>query len=397
MIRITEKANCCGCSACVQSCPKHCISISEDKEGFLYPKVDIGICIDCGLCEKVCPVLHQGAPRTPIHVYAAKNKNEEIRRQSSSGGVFTLLAEQVIEAGGVVFGARFDENWEVKHDYTETKEGLAAFRGSKYVQSRIENTYQEAKQFLGSGRLVLFSGTPCQIAGLKIFLRKEYDNLLLVDFICHGVPSPKVWRMYLDETAGNRESIQYINFRDKTYGWKKYAFALNHTATKEEAKILELSSRNTYIKGFLSDLYLRPSCYICPSKELKSGSDLTIADFWGIQRVMPKIDDNKGLSVVIENTTKVANFINTQDLSCWEANYEDVLTYNPSIAISSKKHRNRERFFEEIQYRESVYRLILKYNKHPFLTRLTRKAKSLMLKALGGSGIRVVKGIIYKR
>ena len=204
MIEIKEKAFCCGCNACVQRCPKQCISMHEDEEGFLYPRVDKTICIECGLCEKVCPVINQNEPRKPLKVYAAYNKDEKIRRESSSGGVFTAIAEQVIDEGGIVFGACFDENWEVKHDYTETKEGLKAFRGSKYVQSRIKDNYQKAEHYLKEGRKVLFSGTPCQIAGLKKYLCKEYENLLTVDFICHGVPSPKVWRMYLNETIARQ-------------------------------------------------------------------------------------------------------------------------------------------------------------------------------------------------
>ena len=193
MIEITEKYLCCGCAACVQRCPKQCIILHEDHEGFLYPKVDTDNCIDCALCEKVCPILNEGSNRKPLKVYAAINKDEKIRLESSSGGIFTLLAEQTIGEDGVVFGARFDENWQVRLDYTETIEGIAVFRGSKYVQARTENTYQQAEFFLREGRKVLFAGTPCQIAGLKKFLRKEYDNLLAVDFVCHGVPSPKVW------------------------------------------------------------------------------------------------------------------------------------------------------------------------------------------------------------
>lgn len=200
MINIIEKKDCCGCSACVQRCPQQCISLEEDEEGFLYPIINEAACIDCGLCEKVCPVLHSGDAHKPLKVFAAKNNNEKIRVESSSGGVFTVLAELVIDEGGVVFGAKFGEHWDVIHDYTETKEGLAAFRGSKYVQSRIGDCFNKAKSFLVQGRKVLFSGTPCQISGLKRFLGKEYDSLLTVDFICHGVPSPKVWRMYLNET-----------------------------------------------------------------------------------------------------------------------------------------------------------------------------------------------------
>ena len=319
MVEIKEKKDCCGCNACVQKCPKQCISLKEDFEGFLYPIVDKATCIDCGLCEKVCPVLHQNEPREPLKVYAAKNYNEEIRKQSSSGGIFTLLAEKIIQESGVVFGARFDENWEVRHDYTETIEGLAAFRGSKYVQSRIEDNYLKAETFLKQGRKVLFSGTPCQIAGLKRFLRKEYENLLTVDFICHGVPSPGVWRRYLQETVVRmcdknsvstdpisieKARIESISFRDKESGWKKYSFTLTLSATtwsgvKNTVSLSEVFPKNTFMKGFLADLYLRPSCYACPAKCGKSDSDITIGDFWGIQNYYPELDDDKGISLLI--------------------------------------------------------------------------------------------------
>ena len=199
MIQLMHKEDCCGCSACVQICPRHCIEMKENLEGFLYPLVDSHSCIECHLCEKVCPVLNQNDSIRPLKVCATKNPDEQIRMKSSSGGVFSILAESVIAAGGVVFGAGFNEHWAVVHSYTETKEGLSAFRMSKYLQSVVGNTYKEVQAFLKQGRLVLYSGTPCQIAGLKLFLRKDYDNLLTVDFICHGVPSPGVFRWYLTE------------------------------------------------------------------------------------------------------------------------------------------------------------------------------------------------------
>lgn len=257
----------------------------EDNEGFLYPEVDREVCIDCGLCEKVCPVIHQGDKRKPLAVYAVKHKDDKIRLSSSSGGAFTALAESVIDEDGVVFGAKFDEDWSVFHDYTDTKEGLAAFRGSKYVQSRVGDSFKKAEYFLKAGRKVLFSGTPCQIAGLKRFLRKEYDNLLTVDFICHGVPSPGVWREYLkEETArqcGGKNSvlshpnikerdarIESISFRDKRLGWKKFSFALtlsvpNGHGAKNTVLLSESKYHNLFLKGFLRDLYLRPSCHHC--------------------------------------------------------------------------------------------------------------------------------------
>ena len=214
MIEIKDKSQCCGCNACVQRCPKQCIAMCEDEEGFLYPEGDEAICIDCGLCENVCPVINQADARIPLQVYAAKNTDEKIRMHSSSGGVFSILAEQTIKQGGVVFGARFDENWEVKHDYTETIDGVSVFRGSKYVQSKTGDTFKQAEQFLKQNRKVLFSGTPCQIVALKRYLKKEYENLLLVDFICHGVPSPGVWSCF----SPNGMPLLRV-FRSETNAW----------------------------------------------------------------------------------------------------------------------------------------------------------------------------------
>lgn len=299
----------------------------EDEEGFLYPKVEQSVCIDCGLCENVCPVINPDEPRQPLKVFAAKNKNEEQRLRSSSGGIFILLAEYIIKQGGVVFGARFDKNWEVEHAYAETLEELKPLMRSKYVQSRIGNTYKEAEQFLKLGKKVMFVGTPCQIAGLKKFLRKEYGNLLAVDFICHGVPSPGVWRRYLDEMksecskdsgknsvlSSNLKSIPVIasiNFREKQlggYSWRKYGFIVYAKSHDNSGKNTVLLStpyvRNPFMRGVLTNLYLRPSCYKCPVKAGRSVSDLTIGDFWGIE-IMSGFYDDQGISSVILNTNR---------------------------------------------------------------------------------------------
>ena len=367
MVDIKEKNECCGCNACVQRCPESCITMREDNEGFSYPEVDREVCIDCGLCEKVCPVIHQGDKRKPLAVYAVKHKDDKIRLSSSSGGAFTALAESVIDEDVVVFGAKFDEDWSVFHDYTDTKEGLAAFRGSKYVQSRVGDSFKKAEYFLKAGRKVLFSGTPCQIAGLKRFLRKEYDNLLTVDFICHGVPSPGVWREYLkEETArqcGGKNSvlshpnikerearIESISFRDKRLGWKKYSFALtlsvpNGHGAKNTVLLSEPLNKNIFLRGFLTNLYLRPSCHTCPAKSFKSGSDITIGDFWGVQYVMPEIDDDKGVSVVMVNTENCVNIFREMRLDSRAVDYESVLRYNPSIERSVRLIEKRNSFY----------------------------------------------------
>lgn len=396
MIDIKEKKDCCGCGACVQRCPKSCISMREDKEGFLYPEVNKEMCIDCGLCEKVCPVINQSEERKPMAVYAAKHKDERIRLASSSGGVFTAIAESVIDDGGVVFGAKFDKDWSVIHGYTETKEELAAFRGSKYVQSRIGDSYKDAEALLKTGRKVLFSGTPCQIAGLKRFLRKEYDNLLTVDFICHGVPSPGVWREYLkEETArqcGGKNSvlshpkdnlgdvrIENISFRDKRLGWKKYSFALtlsvpNGQGAKNTVLLSESLDKNIFLRGFLADLYLRPSCHACPAKKFKSGSDVTIGDFWGVQNVMPEIDDDKGVSALMVNSLKLDVCFRSSKIKKWSTHYNSILRYNPSIEKSVKLSDKRECYFNKIKrpFSKRVYQL----TKISILKRINRKIQN---------------------
>ena len=280
MIRFSSKQYCCGCSACSSICPKHCITMQADNEGFLYPKVNEADCIDCGLCEKVCHELHPFEERKPQKVYAVINKNEEVRLKSSSGGIFYLLAEKTIAEGGVVFGARFDEQWQVVIDYAETMEGVQAFMGSKYVQARMATAYADAKRFLNEGRKVLFSGTPCQIAGLHHFLRKPYDNLLSVDIICHGTPSPKVWGRYLDEvvTAG-RKAINDVQFRNKRNGWKAFNFTMEYNKDEESVSLCSHYQKNHFMRAFLRDMILRPSCYQCQAKNGRSHSDITIADF----------------------------------------------------------------------------------------------------------------------
>lgn len=389
MIEIIDKHNCCGCSACVQACPKHCISFEEDDMGFRYPLVDKERCIDCGLCEKVCPSLNQGESKKPLNVYAAINPDEEIRMKSSSGGVFSLLAESVLKDGGVVFGARFNEKWEVVHDYAETVEGIRLFRGSKYVQSIVGQCYHQAGEFLNSGRKVLFTGTPCQISGLKRFLGKEYENLHSVDVVCHGVPSPLVWREYLDYVLSHskraaKPEISDISFRDKTTGWKDYGFVIREKSDSKfenEELLHESVGENTYMQLFLKDLCLRPSCAQCPSKCGKSGSDLTIADFWGVSAYYPELDDDKGVSSVLVNTSKGAELIESLNLRLEETTYERVLSGNPSIENSARMSESSALFW-------NVFRTsgiegasgLLNSLKPSLAKRIVRKVKSIVSK-----------------
>lgn len=387
MINISEKENCCGCESCVQRCPVHCISMEEDIEGFLYPVVDSNKCINCGLCEKCCPMNTSNSPVISSTIYAAFNKNEGIRMKSSSGGVFTALAQNVLSEGGIVCGALFDNDWNVVHDTVEQINDLYKIRGSKYVQSRIGESYKVTELWLKEGRRVLFSGCPCQVAGLRSYLSKEYENLVLVDFVCHGVPSPRVWRMYLDELkrnaregentvssplarcdperdpSGEKTRITSISFRDKRLGWKKFSFSLSLAKATADGKQNSVSLSythldNPYMKGFLRNLYLRPSCHSCKFKNISSGSDIMLADFWGVEEEFPKFDDDKGVGLLFVNNKKVQ--IPMDKLVCWQVNYQQVFKYNPAIEKSSKEHPKRTLFFESYQNEKSIISIIEK-------------------------------------
>lgn len=406
MIKINKKEDCCGCSACAQRCPKQCITMQADGEGFLYPIVDIENCIDCGLCEKVCPVINQSEPNKPLKVYATMNKDEEVRLASSSGGIFTLLAEATILKGGVVFGVRFNEQWMPVFDYTETIEGIAPFRGSKYVQATVGNAYKQTEEFLKAGREVLFSGTPCQVAGLKKFLRKEYDNLFTVDIICHGVPSPKVWSKYLDETCSKllmlspdeknsvrsakggdiRTCIETVSFRSKSSGWKKYSFLLKLNFPTCDGKntvvFSEELGKNDYMRAFLSDTILRPSCYSCPAKEGKSHSDVTIADFWGINNINPEFDDDKGCGAVLINTTKGEELLPFEKCDVKLYDIQNVIKYNPAYYRSCKQHPNRNKFFKGLDNSSNFHNYTNKMLEPSFAIKAKRKAKSLVKRVL---------------
>ena len=346
MINIMEKNECTGCYGCATICPQNCIYMLDDNEGFKYPKVDLDKCIKCNLCERVCPLLNiKYIDNNPIAL-ACYNINDDVRKQSSSGGIFSLVAERVINNNGVVFGAKFDKNFEVKHDYAETIKGIDKFRGAKYVQSRIGDTYRIAKQFLNQGRQVLFSGTPCQIGGLKRYLQKEYSNLICIDLICHGVPSPLAWKTY-KERFNNKKEIKNINFRDKTYGWKGYSFRIDYVDKSNE---LIRRLENSYMDGFIGDIYLRPSCHECKFKSINRESDLTLADFWGIDNIIKDMNDDKGTSLILVNSEIGRIIVNDiyDSIKMVEVDINEAIKYNISAIKSSYCNPKREYFFKRI-------------------------------------------------
>lgn len=350
MITICDKKNCMGCHACANICPKKCITMKEDEEGFLYPQVDQEKCVDCHLCDKICPVINNKKrigekPRA----FACINKNEIERMSSSSGGIFTILARQILNQGGVVFGVGFDENFEVAHMAIEKEEEIEKLQGSKYVQSRIGDSYQQAKKYLNEGRKVLFTGTPCQIGGLLAYLGKDYDNLYTQDIICHGVPSPGVWKKYLQyrECEANSK-VAHIKFREKDKKWKPYFM---HIKFENGEEYRQTMYKDPMFRMFFMHWCLRPACHACVFKDKLRLSDITLADFWGVKNVAPDMHDNKGTSLVLAHSEKGRALIEQikDFMVCKEVDFEQAIKKNPSIQRSSRPSFRRKGFIKAYQ------------------------------------------------
>lgn len=297
MIELVEKNKCSGCSACFNACKVGALSMETDNTGFWFPQINRKKCIECGACAKACPALDKPeyvskAPKA----YIVQNKDDEIRRQSTSGGAFTAIAESVIEKGGIVFGAAIDGEYKVSHTWVDKEADLARFRSSKYVQSWTGNSYREAEKYLKSGREVCFSGTPCQIYGLKKYLGKEYENLLTVDVMCRAVPSPKVLEKYLDYQKEKHPNYDRIVFRDKGRGYSYSGVALYHG---DKVIYRGGSESDPWLRLFLGGYCNRETCHECLYQDGVRASDITLWDCWGTQNYAPKWDDNKGTTNVI--------------------------------------------------------------------------------------------------
>lgn len=365
---LASKETCTGCAACASTCPKDCIIMVEDKEGFLQPIINKKACIKCHKCERTCPILNREIIQREeeTKAYAAINKDETIRAKSSSGGVFHALAKWTIERGGVVFGACFDENWEVMHDCSETLEGIIPFMGSKYVQSRIGDTFKQAKIFLEQDRWVLFSGTPCQLGGLRAFLGKEYEKLIQVDVICYGVPSPKIWRGYMKDYERKYGCVSHITFRDKTNGWNRFKCVIT---TKES----EGEKENGFMKGFFANYYLRRSCYDCKFRLLHRNSDITIADYWGVDVYCKELFDNKGTSIVFTYSSKGDRVMaELEELFLLPQSIDNAKEYNPCLDLKNQKSTKRNRFYWLSRF-YSFDNVMLRIEKDSFYVRARRK------------------------
>lgn len=347
MVSILNKNRCCACSACEQICPQNAISMERDALGFSYPKVKTDLCINCGLCDNVCPIKKENETRIPSKVYALKNKDLNKRKESSSGGVFSCLAYDVIKNGGIVYGAAFDKDWNVNHTRVDSVEDIDQLRGSKYVQSKLNDTFKQVKKDLKANRKVLFSGCPCQVAGLKSFLKKNYSNLTTVDVVCHGVPNPRIWEEYLKEEKDfEKSSIEKINFRDKSTGWKEYSFALtlkkNDSGQIYEKKIKAWS--HTYMQLFLHDFITRQSCHSCHFRNGKSGADMTLCDFWAVEQIHKEFFDDNGVSALLSYNSKIPQCLEEQ-CAIISTTYNDVCYGNPAIKKDWPKNKESRIFY----------------------------------------------------
>lgn len=382
MIEISNKSNCCGCHACFNICPKRAIEMQEDEKGFKYPVINKEKCINCELCKKVCPIINKVNADSKQKAYACINKDEEVRLKSSSGGIFSLIAESILDIDGVVFGAQFDDEFNVIHSYIEDKEKLYKLRGSKYVQSILGDTFRKVKEFLEKGKYVLFTGTPCQVEALYAFLQKEYEKLYTQDIICHGVPSPKVWKKYKEEIENrNNSKISKMTFRDKSSGWANYSLKWSFL---NKNTYVESNHESKYMKAFLKNFSLRESCYECNFKKKNRISDITLADFWGIESILPEMYNNKGTSLVILNTQKGSEIFDKikEKINSKPVNFEESIKYNPSMIVSSSKPKNREEFFKDIE-NLNFDKLQRKYFPNPnIIIRILRKIKAIIKKMI---------------
>lgn len=372
----TKKEECCGCTACYSICPSKAISMEEDSKGFLYPAIDNDICVHCGLCDKVCDFVRFEGVTDTIHCYAVKHKNEMEVASSRSGGIFIALSEYVLKQNGVVFGAQFETVKTVYHKKESDKIGVDRFKGSKYVQSAMNDCFMECYEELKKNRMVLFSGTACQIHGLKSYLEKKkmnLDKLLLVDIVCHGVPSPKLWRDFITETEIRmKKKVIKADFRDKNlFGWRAHM----ESFTFDDGSIVPM---RRWTSLFYDHNMFRESCYSCPYTTPFRNSDITIADYWGIEKNAPEFDDDKGVSLVLIHSDK--------GKSCFEAIQDNIIfketsletSMQPNLIHPSNKGKEYDAFWKDFD-NYSTRRFMGKWFYPSCIRIFIRKVKKLPL------------------
>lgn len=347
---------CTGCGACAGSCEHKCIVMKPDGYEFVYPTVDVIHCVQCGLCEQGCPIVKDHNPNTssPLpKAYAAYSKDEKLRNESSSGAIFSELAHCIFAQGGVVFGAAYDGQYNVQHVCAESIEDLASLRGAKYAQSNLGDVFHDVRARLDRRQPVLFSGTPCQVAGLKAFLRKKYDSLSCIDFVCHGVPSPLAWKAYVEYRAridNDGELPQSINLRSKETGWSRYRYS-NIFEYENGKRYVCPSGDSLFMKLFVGDYICRPSCETCSFKGYSRISDLTLGDFWGIWDIKPEMDDDCGTSLILcqsDHGDKLLDSISDK-LVMKSVTLEEASRQNKSMLMASPANPKRREALETIK------------------------------------------------
>jgi len=373
-----DKKNCCGCTMCMNICPQKAITMLEDEEGFKYPVIDEAKCVNCGLCKKKCPLENDEKLKTNnIKVYAVKNKNEQIRLNSTSGGIFSVLAEHFLDLDGVVYGAAFDHKNVVNHQIIKNKNEIFKLRGSKYVQSELGYIFTDVKKNLELNKKVIFSGTPCQIAGLKSYLLKDYENLLLCDIVCHGVPSPKIYREYISWIKSIYGNFSSFNFRDKEISWH----GANVSIITDKKKIINTNYLKTFTDIYFSDFISRPSCGNCKFTSIKRVSDITIGDFWGIKKIAPKFYDNSGVSLVLVNSEKGEKIFADikEKLNIYESNIKECL--QPQLLEPVKPNRHRENFWNYYKKKGTISAL-KKFSHYGLKRKILSYSKRIIKKLL---------------
>lgn len=361
-----DKYKCNGCGICTLVCPKKCIHMEQDKEGFFYPVIDEKLCIKCGRCKNICSNCKKNN-NYKQKAFIAINKNEDEREKSASGGMFIILARYVIEKNGIVFGAEYDSELNVRHGEADTLKKCKNFMGSKYVRSDMTGIYNKVENYLKQDKYVLFTGTPCQCNALKIYLNKEYDKLILCDIICHGNPSPKVFKKYKEELEKKKKiKVKDIKFRSKENGWNNSTPIIEYdNGEKVEDPI--------FYQAFISELISRPSCYRCPFVSQDRISDFTIGDMWGIEKISPHMNDNKGVSLFLVNSDKAVEILSEieKNIKLEEVDIKLAFSYNHNKNV--RPNLKRDKFFGKVDNSKSIIRLMKKYSKGPLPIRLRNK------------------------